>query len=56
MNVKQKKALTAVAALAGGWWLLTRASGARLPGYPYMGQAGGSGPGQTGSGGRGPGQ
>ena len=55
MNAKQNKLAAAGAILAAGWWLLARPS-ARPLGYPYMGQAGGAGPGQTGSGGKGPGQ
>lgn len=57
MSKNQKRAAAGVAVIAGCWWLLSRPPGARLPGfYPYMGRAGGAGPGQTGSGGRGPGQ
>ena len=56
MTKKQKQLAAAGAAIAGIWWLLFRAPYARPAGYPYMGQAGGAGPGQTGSGGKGPGQ
>ena len=49
-----KTILVIAAVIGAAWWLSATPAGSGY--YPYMGNAGGAGPGQTGSGGRSPGQ
>ena len=50
-----KTILIVAAVIAVAWWL-SAGTPAGSGYYPYMGKAGGAGPGQVGSGGRSPGQ